>query len=107
MSADYNLYIKKDYPEPDECIYGINTDACFEKCIIHLLLPMIPKRDLVRDEWGDIRLCKVYRRDFVAVQEFLLSNDNIDELEREIALEQLNEIVGNCSDEDRLILEIC
>ena len=104
MSADYNLYIKKDYPEPDECIY----EACFQKCIINLLLHRrIPEHDYIRDEWGDIRLCKVCKHDFIAVRELLLYDNNIDEFDREIALEQLDEIIDSCSDEDRLILEVC
>ena len=107
MSADYNLYIKKDYPEPDECILGINSDSCLSKSIVHLIFQTIQECDCVRDEWNDIRLCKVCRRDFIAVRELLLYDDNVDELRREIALGQLDEIVNSCSDEDKLILEIC
>lgn len=107
MSADYDLYIKKDYPEPDECIYGISAYACFDSNIIRLLFQTIQKCNCVRDEWNDIRLCKVCRRDFIAVRELLLYDDDVDEFEREIALGQLDEIVNSCSDEDRLILEIC
>lgn len=107
MSADYNLYVKKEYPNPDECIYGINIDACFNSNIICLLFQTIQERDCVRDEYNDIRLCKVCRRDFIAVRELLLCDNNVDEFEREIALGQLDEIVDSCSDEDRLILEIC
>lgn len=79
MSADYNLYIKKDYPEPDECIYGISTGYCFNSNIIHLLFRIIQERNCVRDEWNDIRLCKVCRRDFIAIRELLFYDNNIDE----------------------------
>lgn len=107
MSADYNLYVKKDYPEPDECIFGISAGSCFDKSIIHLLFRTIPEHDYIRDEWSDIRLCKVCKHDFIAVRELLSYDNNIDEFDREIALGQLDEIIDSCSDEDRLILEVC
>ena len=104
MSADYNLYVKKDYPEPDECIFGINIDNCLNKSIIHLIFQTIQERDCVRDEYNDLHLCKVFRKDFMAIRELLLLHGNVD---REIALIQLDEIIDSCSDEDRLILEVC
>lgn len=106
MSADYNLYVKKEYPEPDECIFGINIDTCFNSNIIHLLFQAIQERDCVRDEYNDIRLCKVFRKDFMAIREFLLLR-GIGGFEQEIVLMQLDMIIDSCSDEDRLILEIC
>lgn len=106
MSADYNLYVKKDYPKPDECIFGINIDNCFDKSIIHLLFQNVSECDCIRDEWGDFRSCKVSRKDFIAIRD-LLYDDNIDDFTQKIALGQLDEIIDNCSDTDRLILEVC
>lgn len=42
MSADYNLYVKKDYPKPDKCIFGININNCLSKSIVHLIFNEIP-----------------------------------------------------------------
>ncbi len=107
MSADYNLYVKKDFPKPDECIYGINIDSCLSKSIVHLIFQEVPKCNWIYDEWSDPYLCTLCRKDFIAVRELLLCDDNVDEFEREIALGQLDEIVDSCSNEDRLILEVC
>jgi hypothetical protein len=107
MSADYNLYIKKNYPEPDECIYGVNIGNCFSKAIIQLLFQTVSECDCVRDEWNDVHFVKVSRNNFIIIREFLLCNKDIDDFTRGIVLEQLNSIIDDCSDTDRLILEVC
>lgn len=110
MSRDFNLYVKKDFPEPDNCIYGINIDSCLSRDIVRLIFQEVPVRNWTYDEWGDPYLCALCRKDFIAIRELLLYDDNVDnmgEFERNLALLQLDEIIDNCSDEDRLILEIC
>ena len=110
MSADYNLFVKKNYPEPDRCIKGIDIGDCFNGDIIHLIFQITSECDYIRDEWNDISLVKVNRKNLITIQNLLLSDENINninEYSRENALIQLEDILNNCSDEDRLILEIC
>lgn len=107
MGADYNLYIKKDYPEPDKCIYGINICSCLSKSIIHLIFQEVSKCNWTYNEWGDPHLCALCRKDFIAIRELLPYDNDTSECQHEIALMQLDEIIDSCSDEDRLILEVC
>lgn len=110
MSADYNLFVKKNYPEPDRCIGGINIEDCLNSDIVHLIFQITSECDYIRDEWNDISFVKVNRKNLITIQNLLLSDENINninEYSREDALIQLEYILNNCSDEDRLILEIC
>lgn len=106
MGRDFNLYVKNDFPYPDNCIYGIYIDSCISESIINLIFQRIPNDSWIYDEWGDPYLCILYKKDFVMFRELLLYS-NTSEYQQEIALQQLDDIIENISNKDRLILESC